>query len=65
MEMLEVRQPAPRDDAWIPSACGICDNQSGIRAHRVDGTLVKIEGNPCVVKAGVYVSTVGALGPAL
>src|SRR3990172_1029055 len=35
-----------RDDVWIPSACGICYNQCGIRAHRVDGTLVKIEGNP-------------------
>jgi len=34
------------DDVWIPSACGMCYNQCGIRGHRVDGTLVKIEGNP-------------------
>jgi anaerobic selenocysteine-containing dehydrogenase len=33
-------------DAWIPSACGMCYNQCGILGHRVDGTLVKIEGNP-------------------
>jgi molybdopterin-containing oxidoreductase family molybdopterin binding subunit len=37
---------AVREDVWIPSACGQCYNQCGIRAHRVDGTLVKIEGNP-------------------
>ncbi|MEE9282430.1 MAG: molybdopterin-dependent oxidoreductase [Myxococcota bacterium] len=36
----------PREDVWIPSACGMCYNQCGIVAHRVDGTLVKIEGNP-------------------
>jgi len=35
-----------REDVWIPSACGQCYNQCGILAHRVDGTLVKIEGNP-------------------
>jgi molybdopterin-containing oxidoreductase family molybdopterin binding subunit len=43
--MAQAEQPF-RDDAWIPSACGICYNQCGIRAHRVDGMLVKIEGNP-------------------
>jgi len=36
----------PGDDVWIPSACGMCYNQCGIRAHRKDGTLIKIEGNP-------------------
>ena len=34
------------EDVWIPSACGMCYNQCGILGHRVDGTLVKIEGNP-------------------
>jgi molybdopterin-containing oxidoreductase family molybdopterin binding subunit len=36
----------PGNDVWIPSACGLCYNQCGIRGHRVDGTLIKIEGNP-------------------
>ncbi|MBW2390588.1 MAG: molybdopterin oxidoreductase, partial [Deltaproteobacteria bacterium] len=36
----------PGDDVWIPSACGMCYNQCGIRGHRLDGTLIKIEGNP-------------------
>ena len=31
---------------WIPSACSMCYNSCGIMAHQVDGTLVKIEGNP-------------------
>jgi molybdopterin-containing oxidoreductase family molybdopterin binding subunit len=34
------------DDVWIPSACSMCYNQCGILAHVVDGTLIKIEGNP-------------------
>lgn len=34
------------DDTWIPSACNLCYNQCGILAHRVDGVVVKIEGNP-------------------
>lgn len=33
-------------DTWIPSVCGMCYNQCGILAHRIDGTVVKIEGNP-------------------
>lgn len=37
---------ANKDDVWIPSVCGMCYNQCGILAHRVDGILVKIEGNP-------------------
>lgn len=40
-------QAGPRqDDAWIPSACSLCYGTCSILAHRVDGVLVKIEGNP-------------------
>ena len=35
-----------REDVWIPSACSMCYSNCGIVAHRVDGTVVKIEGNP-------------------
>ncbi len=34
------------EDVWIPSACSICYNQCGILVHRVNGVVVKIEGNP-------------------
>jgi molybdopterin-containing oxidoreductase family molybdopterin binding subunit len=34
------------DDVWVPSACNLCYNQCGILVHRVDGVVVKIEGNP-------------------
>ncbi len=34
------------DDVWIPSACSLCYNQCGIRVHRKNGVVVKIEGNP-------------------
>ena len=35
-----------RDDAWIPSSCALCYGTCSILAHRVDGVVVKIEGNP-------------------
>lgn len=34
------------DDVWIPSACGICYSHCAIKVHRVNGVVVKIEGNP-------------------
>ncbi|MBI2162217.1 MAG: molybdopterin-dependent oxidoreductase [Candidatus Rokubacteria bacterium] len=37
---------AAQEDRWIPSACTICYGGCSILAHRVNGTLVKIEGNP-------------------
>src|SRR5512142_126192 len=38
--------PRSRDDAWFPSVCKMCGNGCGILVHRVDGVVVKIEGNP-------------------
>lgn len=34
------------DDAWVPSSCSLCYGSCSILAHRVDGVVVKIEGNP-------------------
>ncbi len=34
------------EDVWIPSHCALCYSQCGIKVHRVNGTVVKIEGNP-------------------
>src|SRR5574340_129256 len=34
------------EDKWIPSACTICYGGCSILAHRVNGTIIKIEGNP-------------------
>ncbi|MBI4594154.1 MAG: molybdopterin-dependent oxidoreductase [Candidatus Rokubacteria bacterium] len=36
----------PATDRWVPSACGLCYGTCSIRAHQVNGVLVKIEGNP-------------------
>lgn len=33
-------------DRWVPSACALCYGSCSIRAHVVDGVVVKIEGNP-------------------
>ena len=35
-----------KEDVWIPSTCQMCYNQCGIKIHRVDGIVVKIEGDP-------------------
>ena len=35
-----------KEDVWIPTSCGGCYGQCGILAHRVDGVIVDIEGNP-------------------
>ena len=35
-----------KDDAWISSSCALCYGTCSILAHRVDGVVVKIEGNP-------------------
>ncbi len=34
------------EDIWIPSVCKMCGNGCGVLVHRVDGVVVKIEGNP-------------------
>ena len=35
-----------RDDAWFASSCALCYGTCSTRVHRVDGVVVKIEGNP-------------------
>ena len=35
-----------KEDVWIKSTCNICFSNCAIRVHRVDGVVVKIEGNP-------------------
>lgn len=34
------------EDVWIPTSCGQCYCQCGITVHRVNGIVVKAEGNP-------------------
>ncbi|TAK48155.1 MAG: molybdopterin-binding protein [Xanthobacteraceae bacterium] len=46
MNIQQKISPDVRDDVWIPSACTICYGGCSILAHRVDGTVIKIEGNP-------------------
>jgi molybdopterin-containing oxidoreductase family molybdopterin binding subunit len=35
-----------KEDVWVHTSCGGCYAQCGIRAHRVDGVIVDLEGNP-------------------
>ena len=35
-----------RNDAWFASSCGLCYASCSTRVHRVNGVVVKIEGNP-------------------
>ena len=34
------------DDTWIATSCALCYASCSIRVHRVDGVVVKVEGNP-------------------
>ena len=35
-----------REDKWIHSACEMCYSSCGILVHRVNGVVVKIQGDP-------------------
>ncbi|MBF8304387.1 MAG: BisC, partial [Dehalococcoidia bacterium] len=35
-----------KEDVWIHSVCNMCLGDCGIMVHRVDGVVVKIEGDP-------------------
>ncbi|MBI2873806.1 MAG: molybdopterin-dependent oxidoreductase [Firmicutes bacterium] len=37
---------AAGEDVWIPSVCYMCYNACSIKVHRVNGVVVKIEGDP-------------------
>ncbi|MBI3060126.1 MAG: hypothetical protein HYY81_12630, partial [Deltaproteobacteria bacterium] len=39
-----IRPALAGDDIWIPSVCKMCVNACGVRIHRVNGVVVKIEG---------------------
>ena len=36
-------QGKPGEDVWIYSACDGCNSNCGVRVHRVNGVVVKIE----------------------
>lgn len=40
------KSPTIQDDSWIASSCALCYGSCSILAHRVNGVVVKIEGNP-------------------
>ncbi|MBI1964253.1 MAG: molybdopterin-dependent oxidoreductase, partial [Candidatus Rokubacteria bacterium] len=56
------QKPAVREDRWIPSACTICYGGCSILAHRVDGTVVKIEGNPASPVGNGHICAKGLAG---
>src|SRR5690349_16188654 len=37
---------AQKDDVWVASTCSLCYGTCSNLVHRVDGTAIKIEGNP-------------------
>ncbi len=48
MNVVETKESsqAAVDDAWLPTSCSLCYASCSILAHRVDGVVTKIEGNP-------------------
>jgi anaerobic selenocysteine-containing dehydrogenase len=41
-----IRESEVHEDVWIPTQCRRCQAGCGILAHRVDGVVVRLEGNP-------------------
>ena len=35
-----------QEDVWMPSVCFACDENCSLLVHRVNGVVVKIEGDP-------------------
>lgn len=46
MEINVARAKNTVDDTWLPSSCSLCYGTCSILAHRVDGVVIKLEGNP-------------------
>ncbi len=44
--MLDSATPQTKENVWIKSTCFMCWNTCGIKVNRVDGVVVKIEGDP-------------------
>ena len=42
--MADSESGAVKEDRWIPTACWMCREGCALKAHRVDGVIVKIEG---------------------
>src|SRR3970040_2348195 len=41
-----MQDPLAQEDVCIPTTCGTCYSVCALKVHRVNGTVVKIEGNP-------------------
>ena len=52
----------PQDDAWIATSCALCYGSCSLIAHRVDGVIVKLEGNPDSVIGNGHLCGKGAGG---
>ncbi len=46
MKAVTYRKPGVKEDVWIHSVCDLCSNQCPVVVRRVNGTVVKIEGDP-------------------
>jgi anaerobic selenocysteine-containing dehydrogenase len=53
---------SPREDVWVHSSCDMCFAACGILAHRVDGVLTKIEGDPDCPASGGHLCAKGQAG---
>ncbi|MBI3059822.1 MAG: hypothetical protein HYY81_11030 [Deltaproteobacteria bacterium] len=44
--MLDSKTNPAQENVWVKSTCFMCWNTCGIRVNRIDGLIVKIEGDP-------------------
>lgn len=53
------------EDLWLPSVCMMCYSQCAIKVHRVNGVVVKVEGNPDSPQSCGRLCPKGLSGPML
>ncbi len=39
-------QATVQDDVWVQTSCDVCDQRCGLLIHRLNGVVVKVEGDP-------------------
>lgn len=57
-ESIEAKQEEIWEDVWVNTQCHRCQSECGVRAHRVNGVVVKLEGHP-----GSSIGSQGGLCP--
>ena len=54
-----------KEDTWIPTSCGQCYCMCGVKAHRQDGVITELAGNPDAPTGRGHICVKGLAAPGL